>query len=105
MQPGLHAPGGASARLLPTLHEFLDRCERLAVDPGPLPYASRTAAKVGSSALQDGYQLYTHACHLFPRLDVLDGHRHARLRVRHAFQAREIDQHASREDAVLEGVD
>ena len=28
-------------------HEKLDRCERLAVDPGPLVYATRTAAKVG----------------------------------------------------------
>jgi hypothetical protein len=43
------------------LHEFLDRCERLAVDPGPLLYATRMAAKVHSSALQDEYQLYYHA--------------------------------------------
>jgi hypothetical protein len=33
-------------------NEFLDRCERLAVDPGPLIYASRKAAKVGCTALQ-----------------------------------------------------
>ena len=35
-------------------------CERLGRDPQPLVYASRTAAKVDSAAVQDGYQLYHH---------------------------------------------
>lgn len=50
---------GATSRKTP--HEILDRCKRLAVDPGPLLYASRMAAKVDRAALQDGYQLYLHA--------------------------------------------
>jgi len=49
---------GATSRKTPT--EILDRCERLAVDPEPLLYASRMAAKVDSDALQDGYQLHDH---------------------------------------------
>ena len=36
------------------------RCESLSVDPQPLVYASRMAAKVDSAAVQDGYQLYHH---------------------------------------------
>ncbi len=36
-------------------------CEALGNDPAPLVYASRTAAKVDSAAVQDGYQLYHHA--------------------------------------------
>jgi hypothetical protein len=58
---GFYALGGKGATSRKTPHEILDRCERLAVDPGPLLYASRMAAKVDSSALQDGYQLYHHA--------------------------------------------
>lgn len=57
----LHALGGKGATSRKTPHEILDRCERLAVDPGPLLYASRMAAKVDNVALQDGYQLYHHA--------------------------------------------
>ena len=49
------AEKGAISRETPT--EILDRCERLAVDPGPLLYASRMAAKVDSAAVQDEYQL------------------------------------------------
>jgi len=47
---------GATSRNAPP--GILDRCKRLAVDPGPLLYASRIAAKVESAVLQDGYQLY-----------------------------------------------
>lgn len=36
-------------------------CERIGRDPAPLVYASKTAAKVDSAAVQDGYQLYHHA--------------------------------------------
>ena len=35
-------------------------CDRLGRDAAPLVYASRTAAKVDSAAVQDGYQLYHH---------------------------------------------
>jgi uncharacterized protein len=58
---GVFAQGGkgATSRKIPT--EILDRCERLAVEPRPLLYASRMAAKVDSAAVQDGYQLYHHA--------------------------------------------
>src|SRR5687768_17139597 len=58
---GLFALGGKGATSRKTPHEILDRCERLAVDPGPLLHASRMAAKVDNAALQDGYQLYHHA--------------------------------------------
>ena len=54
-----HGGKGATSRKTPT--EILDRCERLAVEPAPLLYASRMAAKVDSAAVQDGYQLYHHA--------------------------------------------
>jgi len=33
----------------------------MALDPGPLIYVSRIAARVDSVAVQDGYQLYRHA--------------------------------------------
>jgi hypothetical protein len=65
---GFYALGGKGATSRKTPHEILDRCERSAVDPGPLLYASRLAAKVDSSALQDGYQLYHHAF-FFARVD------------------------------------
>jgi uncharacterized protein len=58
---GVYALGGKGATSRKTPTEILDRCERLAVDPGPLLYASRMAAKVDSAALQDGYQLYHHS--------------------------------------------
>jgi hypothetical protein len=58
---GVFAQGGKGATSRKTPTEILDRCERLAVEPGPLLYASRTAAKVDSAAVQDGYQLYHHA--------------------------------------------
>mgnify|MGYP003693546401 CR=1 FL=1 len=41
-------------------HEIAGWCEQLGRDPQPLVYASRTAAKVDSAAVQDGYQLYHH---------------------------------------------
>src|SRR5690349_16427385 len=58
---GIFALGGKGATSRKTPTEILDRCERLAVDPQPLLYASRMAAKVDSAAVQDGYQLYHHA--------------------------------------------
>jgi uncharacterized protein len=58
---GIFAQGGKGATSRKTPGEILSRCERLAIDPAPLVYASRTAAKVDSAAVQDGYQLYHHA--------------------------------------------
>jgi len=58
---GVFAQGGKGATSRKTPTEILDRCERLSVDPAPLIYASRMAAKVDTAAVQDGYQLYHHA--------------------------------------------
>jgi hypothetical protein len=44
-----------------TPQEIATHCDRLSQEPAPLIYASRMAAKVDSSALQDAYQLYHHA--------------------------------------------
>jgi hypothetical protein len=58
---GLYAGGGKGAASRKTPQEITEACERLSVDPRPLVYASRMAAKVDSAAVQDGYQLYHHA--------------------------------------------
>ena len=58
---GVFAQGGKGATSRKTPGEIDARCERLAIDPAPLVYASRMAAKVDSAAVQDGYQLYHHA--------------------------------------------
>ena len=58
---GVFAQGGKGATSRKTPAEIADRCERLGIDPAPLVYASRMAAKVDSAAVQDGYQLYHHA--------------------------------------------
>jgi hypothetical protein len=57
---GVFAQGGKGATSRKTPSEILARCDRLSLDPQPLVYASRTAAKVDSAAVQDGYQLYHH---------------------------------------------
>jgi uncharacterized protein len=58
---GIYAQGGKGATSRKTPAEIVGRCDRLAIDPQPLVYASRMAAKVDSAAVQDGYQLYHHA--------------------------------------------
>jgi hypothetical protein len=58
---GVYSQGGKGATSRKTPAEILERCDRLAIDSGPLLYASRMAAKVDSAAVQDGYQLYRHA--------------------------------------------
>jgi uncharacterized protein len=58
---GVFAGGGKGATSRKTPAEIADRCVALSIDPGPLVYASRMAAKVDSAAVQDGYQLYHHA--------------------------------------------
>jgi hypothetical protein len=58
---GLYAQGGKGLASRKTPAEILARCEELSIDPSPLVYASRMAAKVDSAAVQDGYDLYHHA--------------------------------------------
>jgi hypothetical protein len=57
---GFFAQGGKGLTSRKTPGEILDRCDQLSMDPAPLVYASRMAAKVDSAAVQDGYQLYHH---------------------------------------------
>jgi uncharacterized protein len=58
---GFFAAGGKGATSRKTPAQVTEICEHLGRDPAPLVYASRTAAKVDSAAVQDGYQLYHHA--------------------------------------------
>jgi len=58
---GVYSQGGKGATSRKTPLEIRQRCDQLAIDSGPLVYASRMAAKVDSAAVQDGYQLYHHA--------------------------------------------
>jgi hypothetical protein len=57
---GFYAQGGKGLTSRKTPGEIAARCDELSIDPGPLVYASRMAAKVDSAAVQDGYQLYHH---------------------------------------------
>jgi hypothetical protein len=57
---GVYSQGGKGTTSRKTPVEIRERCDRLALDPGRLIYASRMAAKVDSAAVQDGYQLYHH---------------------------------------------
>ena len=58
---GFFAAGGKGATSRKTPAQVTAACERIGRDPVPLVHASRTAAKVDSAAVQDGYQLYHHA--------------------------------------------
>ena len=58
---GLFAAGGKGGTSRKTPAQVAESCARIGRDPEPLIYASRTAAKVDSAAVQDGYQLYHHA--------------------------------------------
>lgn len=49
---------GATSRKTPT--DILQACEKTGMDAAPLVYASRMAAKVDNTAVQDGYRLYHH---------------------------------------------
>src|SRR5919199_3245022 len=53
---GFFAAGGKGKTSRKTPAQIIDFCERLGCDPQPLVYASRTAAKVDSAAVQDGFQ-------------------------------------------------
>src|SRR6266446_10078689 len=57
---GFFAAGGKGNASRKTPQQIADACERIGRDAQPLVYASRTAAKVDSAAVQDGYQLYHH---------------------------------------------
>jgi len=59
-ETGIFVAGGKGKTSRHTPQEIEKHCERIAAEPAPLIYASRMAAKVDSSALQDGYQLYHH---------------------------------------------
>jgi hypothetical protein len=63
---GFYVAGGKgrTSRLTPS--EVSAACEALGSDPAPLVQASRLAAKVDNSAVQDGYQLYQHTFIFLP---------------------------------------
>jgi hypothetical protein len=63
---GFYVAGGKGATSRKTPQEVTAAFERLSRDPAPLVHASRTAAKVDNSAVQDGYQLYHHAFFFTP---------------------------------------
>src|SRR5262245_65401677 len=57
---GFFAAGGKGGASRKTPAQIAGACDRIGRDAQPLVYASRTAAKVDSAAVQDGYQLYHH---------------------------------------------
>jgi hypothetical protein len=57
---GFFAAGGKGGVSRKTPQQIADACDRIGREAQPLVYASRTAAKVDSAAVQDGYQLYHH---------------------------------------------
>ena len=57
---GLFVAGGKGKTSRRTPSEIEDWGNSISLDPTPLVYASRMSAKVDSSAVQDGYQLYHH---------------------------------------------
>ncbi|MBI2980621.1 MAG: DUF763 domain-containing protein [Chloroflexi bacterium] len=58
---GLFVAGGKGRTSRRTPAELEAWGELISINPAPLVYASRMSAKVDSSAVQDGYQLYHHA--------------------------------------------
>jgi len=57
---GLFVAGGKGKTSRQTPSEIANWGELTSIDPVPLVYASRMSAKIDSSAVQDGYQLYHH---------------------------------------------
>lgn len=57
---GLFIAGGKGRTSRQTPSEIEVWGEKVSLNPAPLVYASRMSAKVDSSAVQDGYQLYHH---------------------------------------------
>jgi len=58
---GIYVAGGKGAASRRTPRELEVLGERLGLDPRPLVYASRMAAKVDNTAVQDGYAIYHHS--------------------------------------------
>ena len=58
---GLFVAGGKGKTSRRTPSEIEDWGNSISLNPTPLIYASRMSAKVDSSAVQDGYQLYHHS--------------------------------------------
>ncbi len=58
---GFYAAGGKGAVARKTPEEITQTCEQTGYDAALLVKASRLSAKVDSSAIQDGYQIYHHA--------------------------------------------
>ena len=63
---GVVVCGGKGATSRKTPFDIRRACERTGDDGDALVYASRTAAKVDSAAVQDGYQLYHHSFFFVP---------------------------------------
>jgi len=57
---GLFVAGGKGRTSRRTPLEIENWGQQISLEPAPLVYASRMSAKVDSSAVQDGYQLYHH---------------------------------------------
>ena len=57
---GVVFAGGKGKTSRKTPDEITSACERIGLDPGPLVRASRLSAKVDSSAVQDGFEVYHH---------------------------------------------
>lgn len=58
---GIAVAGGKGKMSRKTPSELQSACERWGIDPDPPIRASRLSAKVDSSAVQDGYQVYQHS--------------------------------------------
>ncbi|MFB3886153.1 MAG: DUF763 domain-containing protein [Thermodesulfobacteriota bacterium] len=58
---GFYVAGGKGKTSRKTSQEIEEICRRQSMDGSPLIYASRMSAKVDSSAVQDGYQIYQHS--------------------------------------------
>lgn len=61
---GLYVAGGKGKTSRGTPSEIESWANKISLNPEPLIYASRMSAKVDTSAVQDGYQLYHH-CFIF----------------------------------------
>ncbi len=58
---GIYICGGKGKVALRTPDEILNYCDTSGLEPEGLTYASRMAAKVDNTALQDGYSIYHHS--------------------------------------------
>jgi hypothetical protein len=57
---GIYFCGGKGGRSRTTPQEISSHAEHISVDPAPLIYSSKIAAKVDNTCVQDGYTLYHH---------------------------------------------